>query len=497
MTAAQSSLAAITASYDTSSFPRVLGTISYTADAERRRRLASVEMDAVAAAAAGFVIDEVSAYSIWVKPGADAFQALDDHAGQLKVYLLLACYVNDEDVGAAFQEAGFLSAVQAATPGYTLGAVSVSVDSTIGSSTLCHTDGAIASLHEEIAQLQALLATVDTMEPIANLMLAAPEIDIASELAIDVVAVPIPAPPSPPVYSVEVALTMSGSVSDYSDEDIAAFTASMDEKVGVSGGSTTITAASVLFTYTNDGLSAEEKEAAAEALAPILASPEAASAYLASYGDFPVETIVKALLPPSSPPVPPTAVPTIASPPPPGELDDGDGSAITGEDIDEGATAGITVAVVAVTLPLMLILYVLVRYGPTKIGVWCKYHTSHSDARYRFGYVPREQRKEMKEKLYSKTDIMNPKLTEAMSSEDSLEFGRTRSELGTTIEASEKPGMYKDPYEAQRAFLADETAGMTANGGPAPAQAQASDSDTLVRVRTGLHPGLAPEQERL
>ena len=110
-----------------------------------------------------------------------------------------------------------------------------------------------------------------------------------------------------------------------------------------------------------------------------------------------------------------------------------------------------------------------------------------------------EQRTEMKEKLYSKTDIMNPKLTEAMSSEDSLEFGRTRSELGTTIEASEKPGMYNDPFEVQRAFLADETAGMTANGGPAPAQAQlqASDSDTLVRVSTGLHPGLAPEQERL
>ena len=53
------------------------------------------------------------------------------------------------------------------------------------------------------------------------------------------------------------------------------------------------------------------------------------------------------------------------------------------------------------------------------------------------------------------------------------------------------------PVDLLSARLGDETAGMTANGGPAPAQAEASDSDTLVRVRTGLHPGLAPEQERL
>ena len=71
---------------------------------------------------------------------------------------------------------------------------------------------------------------------------------VTAEPTTETVAVPIPAPPSPPGFGLEVEILVSGSVSDYSDEDIAAFTASMDEAAGVTGGTTTVSPASVLFT---------------------------------------------------------------------------------------------------------------------------------------------------------------------------------------------------------------------------------------------------------
>ena len=60
--------------------------------------------------------------------------------------------------------------------------------------------------------------------------------------------------------------------------------------------------------------------------------------------------------------------------------------------------------------------------------------------------------------------LKNPKLVETVSADEFPESlrDRSRSEMGITVEASEKPGAYDDPFAAQRAFLADKTAGSPA-----------------------------------
>jgi len=444
--AANASLVACVASYDASSFPRVLATISYTKAVTRSRKLASTDLDALATAAAEFVISDMTpALSPWeVAPQATEFQVLDDYAGTLKVFLLVDCYVDatsHADVGSAMEKTGFRSAVEGAVPGYTLGTVAVLVDTSVGAQSFCHSQTDLASLHEEVALLQTLQEDLVPLDAMAQSVSHPLSLEVTVGPTTATSAVPIPAPPSPPVYGLEVALVVAGEVSDYDATDIASFTSKMDAALGVTGGVTTVSAASVIFVYSVTGLSAAEAASASAALGPIVATAQTAS----SFFGVSVEMI---LAPPSSPP-PPSSAPETASPPPSelSVLDEPREDALTS--LDEAETAGLSVGVVLIALPLFCILYVLLRYGPTKACLWFKYRGSHSNPKVRWFYVPNEQRLLMQRELHG-TNFH--KFPEAQSSS---EFARTETDLGAKVGPS-GPAAIATPRTAENnAFVAE------------------------------------------
>ena len=81
-----------------------------------------------------------------------------------------------------------------------------------------------------------------------------------------------------------------------------------------------------------------------------------------------------------------------------------EGDALTGGgdgDADHvGLAAGLAVGLSVALALLLCILYVALRFGPSKIGMWCLYHATHSNVKFGCLYLPEEPRARLRTALY-------------------------------------------------------------------------------------------------
>ena len=82
-------------------------------------------------------------------------------------------------------------------------------------------------------------------------------------------------------------------------------------------------------------------------------------------------------------------------------MDDGNNAALSGSATEQqGWIAAVLVVGWLVLLPLLLVVYVSIRFGRTKVCLWFRFHMSHTNAKFRALYLPKEVRDVMAATLY-------------------------------------------------------------------------------------------------
>jgi len=80
-----------------------------------------------------------------------------------------------------------------------------------------------------------------------------------------------------------------------------------------------------------------------------------------------------------------------------------EGDALTGGDDgdpDAGLVAGLAVSLSVALALLLCILYIALRFGPSKTPTLCLYYSTHSNAKFRWLYLPEGQRERLRTALY-------------------------------------------------------------------------------------------------
>ena len=68
--------------------------------------------------------------------------------------------------------------------------------------------------------------------------------------------------------------------------------------------------------------------------------------------------------------------------------------------MDLAVAIAIVIFIVAAIAPVLCILYISMRFGQSKIGLWFLYHGTHSNAKLGCLYMPEEPRERMRKMLF-------------------------------------------------------------------------------------------------